>query len=711
MTGPEVDPKTPYESVQPKDRDDSPSPVLAPKQRTLTEKLGTYNIVVLLLGTVAILLAVAFLAFVWTVANNNTDGGHLPPLWRMIVERQWVSRVVTLCSIVIRVAAAAQLCVFAAIVAALILERVGASTEDLPLLSMIRCANTGPNALLWNVVHTMGTGTQVGYSTLIVLTILNALAMQFTSTMLLADLVPTRIVLQSVTRETYFSMSSLDNAGAGSGVNPYAGSDVWRTGSQSYPRFAEYRASAATQGSNFTDTGKLYRGFLPLVNANERNVLRNYSGPMTVVDVRTVCLRPVLSNLTFNYLGEGHASIFGSMELPEDYPAVATTGSEVSVAGVMNTFNCTAPSQDITNFAATWNASLCVLGAGHGRLLDGISSEELNDGSLSGVTTAQVLLNATEMPLYEDYFMTENQTTLEQKESSQASWARFGDAQATFDMSLCFIKPLPRDYEVSVWSAVDASSDIATSVTAGKTAGMLIYDTSKIQRMLGADGTNLSPEDRQLLTLVPPPNWNASRMVSLYDTPESASLVDSLSKIDYDDYMGDTFQLVPWSLPQDAMHRSHVALLQNILSRSNDPALALQSLWTILLELAYYDVLPLYNIKVPAKYGLAREVLIPVRWNCFAAVMGILVLHLVLVCTALVLFITRTEMSLLGNAWQAVSQVLSTDTADAVHHGAMATDEEVKDTFKGSGIAEGRILITKSESSGRTEATAVVRRR
>ncbi|KAL1594903.1 hypothetical protein SLS59_008453 [Nothophoma quercina] len=582
--------KAPYVSIQPQDRDDTPPPVLAPKQRTLKDKLGLYNIFVLSLGTVAILLAVGFLVFVWAVAINSTNGGSLPPLWRIIAERKWVSRVVTLCSIVVRVAAAAQLCVFAAIVAALILERVGASTEDLPLLSMIRCANTGPNALIWNVVHTMGTGTQVGYSILITVTILNALVMQFTSTLLLADLDPKYIVLQNVTRDTYFSMPSLDGTGddgAGAGINPYAGSDP-----------------------------------------------------------------------------------------------------------------CT-----------TWNASLCVLGAGYGRILDGISPEDASDGGITGATTAQLLLNAIRAPSYEVYFTERNATTLEQQESTAAPWARFGNADVIFDLSLCFINPLPRDYEASAWSASDASSDVATTVTAGKEPGRLVYDTSKIQTMLGVDDKDLSPEQRQLLTLVPPTNWNASRMVNRQNIPNPSRLTESLAKAGADEHMGATYQFVPWSLPEDAMHRSHVALVQHILSKTNNPALALQALWTILLELAYYDVLPLYNIKSPATYGLAREVLIPVQWNCFAAVMGILGLHLVLLSVALVLFVTRSEMSLLGNAWQAVSQVLSTDTADAVHHGAMATDDEVKDTFRGSGVAEGRILIAKSETSGRTEAVTIVRRR
>lgn len=230
MTGFQADlEKVPNTSIRQEDQDRSQPPCFTPRSRTLRDKLGLYNIVVLSLGTVAILLAVAFLAFIWTVANNITTGGDFPVLWRLIVEARWASQVVTLCSIVIRVAAAAQLCVFAAVVAALILERVGASTEDLPLLSMIRCANAGPNALIWNVAHTVGSRSQTGYSALIVVTIANALVMQFTSTMLLTDLVPTNIVLNTVTQEIYFGMTSLDGVEGSelSVVNPYIGSDIW----------------------------------------------------------------------------------------------------------------------------------------------------------------------------------------------------------------------------------------------------------------------------------------------------------------------------------------------------------------------------------------------------------------------------------------------------------------------------------------------------
>jgi hypothetical protein len=718
--------KSPYATTQSLDRDESPSPGPSSKQRTLKEKLGLYNIFVLTLGTLAVSLAVAFLGFVWTVAINNTQSGYLPPLWHLIVRAKWVSRVVTLSSILIRVATAAQLCVFAAIVAALILERVGASTEDLPLLSMIRCANTGPNALIWNVVHTMGTGTQLGYSILIVVTILNALAMQFTSTILLADLATCSIVLdRDASQDIYFG---LKDVGSGN-INPYAGSDYWyvhvsrdlfdcqltasrKTGPQTYPRFAEYKGEPATHGPNFTDTGKVYRGFLPFYDAQERKVLRNYTGPMNVVDTRVVCVKPVLSNITLYTVEDDRGSITGTIDVTDAHPDISTATVEEGQSSVENTFNCTLPNMDLNQYATTWNASLCVLGAYYARLLGGISPEADADPALpTGSTTAFLLLNATKVNDLYSNLVSSNATTLEQQESSAASWAKFGNSEMSFDLSICFVNPVPGYYEVSAWTPDDALQDVSTHIASGKENGTFTTDTFLVQDMLGADGSERTPEERGLLTLKSATNWTAMSMKNRYNVSALAFSMDNLAKVDTDDYMGDTYQFVPWSVPQDAMHRSHTALLQQSLEKTGSPALALQALLTVLMQLSYYDVFPLYDVYYPATVGLAEDVLIPRRWNSFAGVIGILGLHFVLVSIAVILFITRTEMSLLGNAWQAVSQVMSTDTADAVHHGAMATDDEVKDTVKNSGIAGGRILIAKSELSGRTEATSVVRRR
>ena len=218
--------KVPYMSIDQNERNVDLASAPAHKRRTPWEKLGRYNISILFLGTIALLLAISFLTFIWVVSIHGTLDGKLPPLWKLIATRNWVSRVITLCAIFIRVATAAQLCVFAATMAALILERIGASAQDFPLLSMIRCANTGPQALIWNVLHTMKTGSQIGYSLLIVVTILNALALQFTSTILLTDLGYASVVLNETTvGDIYFGFS--EGGKNKNNTNTYAGVDFW----------------------------------------------------------------------------------------------------------------------------------------------------------------------------------------------------------------------------------------------------------------------------------------------------------------------------------------------------------------------------------------------------------------------------------------------------------------------------------------------------
>jgi hypothetical protein len=151
-------------------------------------------------------------------------------------------------------------------------------------------------------------------------------------------------------------------------------------------------------------------------------------------------------------------------------------------------------------------------------------------------------------------------------------------------------------------------------------------------------------------------------------------------------------------------------IFQNILQDTGNPALAVQTLFTTLLQMAYYDFIFEYDLKASAKYRLSDILNIPCRWSALGAVLGLLGLHFALTFTALSMFLKRTEMSLLGNAWQAVSQVVSTDTAAVLHHGATTTDREVRGTMKQNGSADKTIRITKSMSNGRTEATAVRQR-
>jgi hypothetical protein len=271
-------------------RDITPSPAVLHKPRRYWEKLGIYNIVVLFLGTIAVATTLLFLFFIWGTATRARQVSF-PQLWYGIVEKKWATRIVTLSAVLIRVATAAQLGVFAAILAALILEGVGVSTETFPLVSVIRCLNSGPHSLVLSISDSIFTKAMFPYSLLIALAVMDAFALQFTSTILLNDFRDTIVVLAYFHDTIPFGLNRDVLTGGTRETNTYGGLDYWKTGPSMYQRFAEYKEKGRTD-SNYIDTGKTLRGFLPGNNSDVRFTLREYTGPMLVVDTRVVCVKP-----------------------------------------------------------------------------------------------------------------------------------------------------------------------------------------------------------------------------------------------------------------------------------------------------------------------------------------------------------------------------------------------------------------------------------
>ncbi|KAK8045451.1 hypothetical protein PG993_005475 [Apiospora rasikravindrae] len=70
---------------------------------------------------------------------------------------------------------------------------------------------------------------------------------------------------------------------------------------------------------------------------------------------------------------------------------------------------------------------------------------------------------------------------------------------------------------------------------------------------------------------------------------------------------------------------------------------------------------------------------------------AILALHLFVILTTLILFLTRTDVSLVGNYWQAVAQVVSDDTAPLLSKAHGMRDKEVKTLMKEYANTEGVI--------------------
>jgi hypothetical protein len=696
--------------TQEPERDATPLPTMPQRPRRFWEKLGFYNIAVLFLGTIAILIALAFLFFIWGAATHARHRAF-SLLWYDIVDQRWATRVVTLCSVLIRVATAAQLGIFAAILAALILEHVGVATENLPLVSMIRCLNSGPHSLALSIYDSIFSRALFPYSLLIVLAIMNAFALQFTSTILLTDFDSENIVLESMSGDIAFGLNRNVSSTNQDFPNQFGGIDYWKTTPYLYRRFAEYSENGS-QGNNYVDTGKTVRGFPPQRSDIDRGILREYNGPMTVVDARVVCVKPTVSKLTVG--GGFYASVNGTFDWKDTHPDLI---SATALEGIGIQVNCSIPFSDYYLVRSYWSTSLCSVGTGVARLAGGITSDNDDPDLPDGHTGAHLLLNVTGSS--EDWNASLPLGTELQTQSEGPSWTRYAHNNVSIDFSLCFFNPNPRSYSVTATSETDAPDGAliynGTSIS---------YNTTNLRVMYGATRKPLTPAKRFQLQLKPKANWNDSRVESVYKVATEEFIWDTVGRVSYeqiyanvnytesDPYIGvgSTSMFSDSAPPEYSIHRSHAVIFQDILQDTGNPALALQTLFTTLLQMAYYDFLFEYDTQAPAKYKLSGYLEIPCRWSALGVILGLLGLHFVLTFTAVRMFLKQTEMSLLGNSWQAVSQVVSTDTAAVLHNGATATDREVRGTMKQNGSSAGRIRIAKSLTDGRTEATAIRQR-
>lgn len=79
--------------------------------------------------------------------------------------------------------------------------------------------------------------------------------------------------------------------------------------------------------------------------------------------------------------------------------------------------------------------------------------------------------------------------------------------------------------------------------------------------------------------------------------------------------------------------------------------------------------------------------------------------HFILTALTLVLFAKRTESSLLGNAWQAVSQLVSPETQDIIRAAGSEgmKDRQVEALARSAGRDKEAYALTSGVDSGRIE--------
>jgi hypothetical protein len=138
------------------------------------------------------------------------------------------------------------------------------------------------------------------------------------------------------------------------------------------------------------------------------------------------------------------------------------------------------------------------------------------------------------------------------------------------------------------------------------------------------------------------------------------------------------------------------------LRETGDPALAIQALAMRFHCMIFYDSMAEFDLQEPVITN-SVEMFIPVQWTGLAIVLSLVIVHLLFLCSTIILFIIKTRASDLGNAWQAVAQVVSTETREVIEEATEMRDKQVEAWARSSGVSNRKYTVSILEFRNRTE--------
>ncbi|KAK3331820.1 hypothetical protein B0T19DRAFT_472836 [Cercophora scortea] len=657
--------------------------------------IGVPGLLIVTLGTVVIVAALGLLASFWAASMNAMDGANPPSSFlSSIITSGWAIRTVTVSSVFIRISMGVQGGLITAMLASVFLERNGARVSNLPMLSVMRSVNSHPIKLLQPLVQGPFGTLQVTCVSLATAAVLVALVSQFTSTILLLDFGNT-LVLTAPTRASV--PLGLEILGVNGILSSLQGVDYWNTRPAIYPRFAEM-AGKPYEADGVQDTGLSFRSFVPFGSSTDREHLRSFNGLATVVDSRVICFRPHIDKprveVILPWMEKFYRTLTGNVVLGILGSRANLTTESIDWSSLSN---CTFSLWDAAATAITnpnWRMSVCYV------TLDGLAAT-ISDGNVLApdrihldLWSTYLVINVTgtdqDWPStgvnLSDWTHSENHVW--------SSWTS-ADGSSSLSVSSCISNFLtePHFYEVNISTSQQYQEPAAPwSASVGR------YSMSKVTDLYcthcnSKDGRS-TEGDHGRLTLHLPSNWTSA----LADTEVVTGTYISLPF--WGALLNGWWENQKWPgasstalLAHDrfAVNQAHVDLFQSVLETTGNVAFAMQSLFTVLQQMAYYDWLPVFDSSSTVMTGFSTDVNISISWTGFTVVAAVLGMHLFVVLLSTVLFLTFTNRSLLGNAWPAVTQVLSVETERVVaevcaqSEAANMTDKDVEEYLISTG--------------------------
>jgi hypothetical protein len=588
-----------------------------------TRRLGTKTIYMLLASTLFIAGICSLVTFLWFADSRNT-------VWHAIMVKGWATRAVALSALILRTAIDVQAAIACAILASLLIESEnGMHLFQLASISPMRAGTTSPWTLASSLIahfrlRSLRYRWNYHICVMAVCLLVTTSILQFSSTLLLSDLQIGPLIGRRAVSEVRTSISYSGD------VEKIPRDSSW-TAPPMFPAFAEYSEAPVGVGSGIADTGVLLRGFLPFETAEARQRLAYYEGNALVLDARVSCQAPTLTQFQANAATALNRQLIGVVapsQKSDMFEHIKATPFRCSVA---------------------WEGQVSICQVGH------------RSGSFTGSLTSHFTNSTT----YGTAFLVIHAASRKESEWLEVTTKRLdktgNSLTAQVSMSLCF----------APWDA--AILKVSLSSEANRTEPALRYwkgyqSSEVLEYLIPGTNTSMRPimkmdKPQSLLGDRPPPQ---RRPIVQSDMGSSSAAVrGTVAPLpgNWTAFVGgiplvtvlDGFSYVPPDVI--SADPALAAIFTDALKGGHSVSWALSSLLTALSATNYYNQQAAFDRLDDVLVSFFDDVLYPRDNRGFTAFMWVIVAHFIIVGILVVLFITSTRHTLLGNVWSAFAQL------------------------------------------------------
>ncbi|KAH7073247.1 hypothetical protein FB567DRAFT_196303 [Paraphoma chrysanthemicola] len=677
------------------------------RKRSLKERLGSWEIGLLIVSTTAIVLAVIVLSLLWECGINQPRGGN--KVGHAIIARGWAIKATTLSAMVIRAGVAVQAAVCTSLAASLLLEGNGVPLPDVLHFAALRSVSTAPPTILYPIFRRFKLYRRSAPTILIIIVFLTATACQLSSTILVLDMriwpIEGRPMTVAGPIGTDLNTTALQRSRTDK-------SDFWGARPLAYPTFGEYWVPGRTV-EHAHDAGMQYRGVIPFKNATDR-ALRKFHGLTNVFASQVGCVAPKIeakvvynSEVSYRFLvgnatykAEPGKGLLSCKDIDPAEAANATFVSTSSQATCAISFNCTIPypnahyTNDYLGTASNetfgedsadppppvneWRLGVCAIHMGSRWIFNKSLTEFAKDIELDGVRTdITMVLNHTDH-LPRGSGRQSNGTIFSQVVSTNGEWATYDlQGDGIVDLSLCFteLSTEPRPVKMEAWSTYEAELKWDERKHT--------YDTWQVQYKYNSTGGKSTTEGRGIMDMdLLPPDENTTQP-NIIPLDFGAVINRGLYHFHTPGQVGTYIPMcLMCSGDEDYMsikvHPVTSQLFYDIVTITRHPALGLQSMFHSLIQSAYYEELPSYDVTLPIQIQRSQPQEYPCQTTGFMVVMLLLGIHVAMVATLVSLFAVRAKESLIGEIWHSVGQVMSDVPQPLLQEHIGKTEEEIE---------------------------------